>query len=129
MEIPIKTLELTQIVGQPCEFQVFPAAGEEPPSGGPREASAEDHNAVASTATLLADMASTAPGGSIAVQLHCTVQHGQCTILTTSIVKGREKEIRGSGGSLEPPGPLLTHLRTVYMAYSECLPTRLDPPG
>jgi hypothetical protein len=30
----------------------------------------------------------------------------------------REKEIRGSGGSLEPPGPLLTHLHTVYMAYS-----------
>ena len=27
----------------------------------------------------------------------------------------------------EPPGPLLTHLHTVYMAYSECLPTRLNP--
>jgi hypothetical protein len=26
---------------------------------------------------------------------------------------------------LVPPGPLLTHLRTVYMASSECLPTRL----
>jgi hypothetical protein len=25
----------------------------------------------------------------------------------------REKEIGGSGGSLEPPGPLLTHLHTV----------------
>jgi hypothetical protein len=40
----------------------------------------------------------------------------------------------GSGGSLEPPGPLLglpgpllTHLHTVYMACSECLPTRLNP--
>jgi hypothetical protein len=33
----------------------------------------------------------------------------------------------GSRGSLEPPGPLLTHLRTVYMAYSERLPTRLNP--
>jgi hypothetical protein len=33
----------------------------------------------------------------------------------------------GSGGSLEPPGPLLTHPHTVYMAYSECLPTRLTP--
>ena len=32
----------------------------------------------------------------------------------------------GSGGSLEPPGPL-TYLHTVYMAYSECLPTRLNP--
>jgi hypothetical protein len=32
---------------------------------------------------------------------------------------------RGFRGSLEPPGPLLTHLHTVYMAYSECLPTRL----
>jgi hypothetical protein len=40
----------------------------------------------------------------------------------------REKEIGGPGGSLEPPGPLLTHLHTVYMAYSECLPTYpLDP--
>ena len=28
---------------------------------------------------------------------------------------------------LAPPGPLLTHLHTVYMAYSECLPTRLNP--
>ena len=28
---------------------------------------------------------------------------------------------------LEPPGPLLTHLHTVYMAYSERLPTRLNP--
>ena len=28
---------------------------------------------------------------------------------------------------LEPPGPLLTRLHTVYMAYSECLPTRLSP--
>ena len=28
---------------------------------------------------------------------------------------------------LEPPGPLLTHLRTVNMACSERLPTRLNP--
>jgi hypothetical protein len=28
---------------------------------------------------------------------------------------------------LEPPGPFLTHLHTVYMAYSEHLPTRLTP--
>jgi hypothetical protein len=27
-----------------------------------------------------------------------------------------EKQIRGSGGSLEPPGPLLTHPHTVNMA-------------
>jgi hypothetical protein len=41
-----------------------------------------------------------------------------------------ERDIGGSGGStLEPPGPLLTHLRTVYMGYYECLPgTRLNPP-
>jgi hypothetical protein len=46
-------------------------------------------------------------------------------------VVDREKQIGGSGGSLAPPGPLLTHLlthlHTVYMAYSECLPTRLNP--
>jgi hypothetical protein len=39
----------------------------------------------------------------------------------------REKEIGGSGGSLEPPGPILTHLHTVYMSYSECLPNCLNP--
>jgi hypothetical protein len=43
----------------------------------------------------------------------------------------REKQIGGSGGSLGPPGPLLTHLlthlHTGYMVYSECLPTRLNP--
>jgi hypothetical protein len=38
-----------------------------------------------------------------------------------------EKQIRGSGGSLEPPGPLPTHLYTVYVECSECLPTRLNP--
>ena len=56
--------------------------------------------------------------------------------LWTKAVSAREQQIRGSGGSLEPPGsllelprPLLTHLHTVYIAYSECLPTRLNPPG
>ena len=28
---------------------------------------------------------------------------------------------------LGPPGPLLTHLHTIYVAYSERLPTRLNP--
>ena len=28
---------------------------------------------------------------------------------------------------LDPPGPLISHLHTVYMEYSECLPTRLNP--
>ena len=31
-------------------------------------------------------------------------------------VDGREKQIGGSGGSLEPPGPLLPHLHTVCIA-------------
>jgi hypothetical protein len=35
-------------------------------------------------------------------------------------VKAREKEIGGSGGSLEPPGPLLTPLHTVYGVF--CVP-------
>ena len=52
------------------------------------------------------------------------------------MVRGREQQIGGSGDSLEPPwasflnpppGPLPTHLHTVYLAYSECLPTRLNP--
>jgi hypothetical protein len=49
-------------------------------------------------------------------------------------VRAREKQIGGSGGSLEPPGPLLespgpllTHLHAVFMAYSDCLPTPLNP--
>jgi hypothetical protein len=37
-----------------------------------------------------------------------------------------EKQIRGSGGSLEPPGPLPMHLHTAYMEYSECLLTLLN---
>ena len=41
-------------------------------------------------------------------------------------VAHREKEKGGSGGSLEPPGPLLTHLRTVCVAYSGCLSTLLS---
>ena len=34
-----------------------------------------------------------------------------------------EKQMRGSGGSLEPP----MHLHTVYMGFSGCLPTLLNP--
>jgi hypothetical protein len=36
------------------------------------------------------------------------------------------KRSGAQGGSLDPPG-LLTHLHTAYTAYSECLPTRLNP--
>ena len=43
------------------------------------------------------------------------------------VVSHWEKEMGCSGGSLEPPGPRLTHLHTIYTAYSECLPTRLNP--
>jgi hypothetical protein len=39
-----------------------------------------------------------------------------------------ETDIRGSGGSLKPPGPLrLMRLHTVHMEYSECFPTLLHP--
>jgi hypothetical protein len=48
----------------------------------------------------------------------------------------REQQIGDSGGSLEPPGPFLeppgplpTHLHTACMAYSERLPTHLNPPA
>jgi hypothetical protein len=41
-----------------------------------------------------------------------------------------EKEIIGdAGGSLDPPGSLLTHLRTVCVACCECLPARLNRHG
>ena len=59
---------------------------------------------------------------------------GDAGQLERPAARDREQQIGGSGGSLEPPGPLLeppgpllTHLHTVYMAYSECLPTRLNP--
>lgn len=42
-------------------------------------------------------------------------------------VGSREKAAGGSGGSLEPSAPLLTHFHTVFMEYSECLPTLLNP--
>jgi hypothetical protein len=42
-------------------------------------------------------------------------------------VSPMEKQIRGSGGSPGPPGPLPMHVHTVYMEYSECLPTLLTP--
>ena len=57
---------------------------------------------------------------------------------TAALALGRERQIGGSGGSLEPPGPLLgppgpllTHLHTVHMAYYERLPSSypLEPPG
>ena len=47
--------------------------------------------------------------------------------LESAAVDAREKEIGGSGVSLEPPGLLLTQLHAVCMAYSECLPTLLTP--
>jgi hypothetical protein len=51
----------------------------------------------------------------------------KCTEESDGIVRAREKQIRGSGGSLEPPGPLPMHLHTVCVAYSECLPILLNP--
>jgi hypothetical protein len=30
---------------------------------------------------------------------------------------------------LNPLGLFITHLHTIYMAYSECIPTRLNPPA
>jgi hypothetical protein len=42
-------------------------------------------------------------------------------------VRTREKQIRGPGGSLDPPEPLPTHPHTVYMEHSERLPNPLNP--
>ena len=61
--------------------------------------------------------------------------HGHNGLWNTYINRqtGNEGEPRGErdtgvqGGSLEPPGPLLTHLHAVYMPYSTCLPARLNP--
>jgi hypothetical protein len=39
----------------------------------------------------------------------------------------QEGSLEPPGPLLGPPGPLLTHLHTVYMAYSERLPARLNP--
>ena len=59
--------------------------------------------------------------------LKLAAAHVDALVLERFIARAREQQIGGSGGSLEPPGPLLTHLHTVYMAHSECLPTRLSP--
>jgi hypothetical protein len=45
----------------------------------------------------------------------------------TAVVRGGEQHIGGAWCSLEPPGPLLMHLHTVYMECSECPPTLLNP--
>jgi hypothetical protein len=37
------------------------------------------------------------------------------------------KRYGGSGGALDPPGPLPVHLRSAYIEYSECLPTLFNP--
>jgi hypothetical protein len=52
---------------------------------------------------------------------------GKTVVITTHSMERGETDTGGSGGSLEPRGPLLTHLHTVYMGYSECLPTLLSP--
>ena len=51
------------------------------------------------------------------------------TAKTFGLQPGGEREIGGPWGSREPPGPLLTHLNTVYMGFSEWLLTLLNPPG
>jgi hypothetical protein len=50
--------------------------------------------------------------------------HGAAVDLL-GVARLRAQQIGGSRGSLEPPGPLLTH--PVYTAHSERLPTRLNP--
>jgi hypothetical protein len=71
------------------------------------------------------------PGGeSVDVVVYSGGRFSQLVgVLSAARAQIREKEIGCLGGSIsEPPGPLLTHLHTVYMAYSECLPsTRLNP--
>jgi hypothetical protein len=39
----------------------------------------------------------------------------------------REKEIRSSGGSTEPPGPLPDRLLEAHIEYSECRPSLVTP--
>ena len=54
---------------------------------------------------------------------HWAAAYPKCKAATAEVVRravvAREKQIGGSGGSLEPPGPLRTHLRTGCMAHSE----------
>ena len=60
----------------------------------------------------------------------------ELSFMPSWLVDPREQQIGGSGGSLEPPGPLLdppgphflrTSIDTVWIACSERLPTRLNP--
>jgi hypothetical protein len=43
------------------------------------------------------------------------------------LIQGERDRGFRAGGSLETPGPLLTHPHTVHMTYSEYLPTGLNP--
>jgi hypothetical protein len=66
-------------------------------------------------------------GPAAALTVEGLLTDGRLVATPEPAVERGEKEIGGSGGSLDPPGPLRTHPHTVYMAYSECLPTRLNP--
>jgi hypothetical protein len=46
---------------------------------------------------------------------------------TAEVYIGGETDTGFRGVHLNPPGPLPMHLHTVYMEYSECLPTLLTP--
>ena len=54
-------------------------------------------------------------------------ENARAVAAAASDARSREKEMGGPGGSLEPPWPLITHLHTMYIEYSEGLPTRLNP--
>jgi hypothetical protein len=61
------------------------------------------------------------------IVLKSVVDPEHIRVIRERVLSG-EKHIGGSGGSLdppgpflEPPGPLLTHLHTIYIAYSDCL--------
>jgi hypothetical protein len=69
-----------------------------------------------------------APDGAVVAMVTNSAANPATDFTLCSSVPTREKHIRGSGGSLEPPGPLPMHLHTVYVGCSERLPTLSNPP-
>ena len=91
----------------------------------PQSGSREPSTFPQSTHVLLCALCGTSVAPSVARHLR-PLWHVICARCGTSFVPS-VGSLAPPGLLLEPPGPLLTHLYTVYMACSECLLTRLNP--
>ena len=130
---------LSQLFFPGCSFSgvpswvFFPICSFHSPTGvlsrdsHPQSGSREPSTVPQSTRVLLCALCGTSVAPSVARHLR-PLWHVICARCGTSFVPS-VGSLAPPGLLLEPPGPLLTHPRTVYMAYSECLRSRLNPPG